>query len=428
MKLRPWRWWHWLGVSVLVLVLAAFTALFSLHAWAAKQLETIESRLRAEGRPTRYQEIMATAPSRDPIQHAAWVAIEGRWQKAATGIEQHAATTWLAAGAPAPAPATVAAWLAANVTLMDETTATLEHGGLGLGSWPDPALFAPGLHPSFGTLPPTWTPNIAAVRAYAIALAARACAGNDDGRLADLDAFVASFSSNCLIDIITVRSVASIRDQARLLLLLRHAGDPGMAAWIASPPVVLAGGRVAMRGERLLGSGIFADSASAPGLFSRNGGFYWWIIGTADAAAMVTAMACIESRLNGVSTLAPPIPSWAIITRIAMPNIGESCQVLIEAEAQERAARVAAELLCDWRAGHAPPTDQTDLPESCRARLMPSAGTATLRYVRTAEGFVIDIDPAAGLPPGMGRAAKPLTSSAVLTLGAGVAVGGPPVP
>jgi hypothetical protein len=426
---RSWRWWHWLAASLAILALSLVTAAACLRSWSTARLGAVEARLRAEGRPTRYAEVLPLAPVRDAANHGAWLALESRWQALAGPALEPKLRQWLEAGAPAPTPPEVTAWLAAQAALIDDSAAALRRGGLALGAWPDQALFAGGRHPSLAETSAIHAGHVLVARTCALALAAAALDGGGEERLADLDRLVANLAPNCLLDAMMMRLVAGQRDQARLLALLRRPADAAARAWVASPPVVLTAGRVGMRGERLLFSAVFADTTLNEGPFSSRGGIYSWTLGPADAAVMVATVAGIESRLAGTAWTPAPIPRWAYISGIAIPNLDESSQTLIEGEAQERAARIAAELIIAWRGGAGPPADQAALPEALRARLAPTdPGSTTLRYLRNGEGFIVEVDPAAPRPPAMSRAPRPLGGKRPLVLGAGVAVDGPPAP
>ena len=423
MKTRAWRWWHWLTAGIVVLLLVFMTVLVGLRSWSIARLEAVEAGLRTAHRPTRYVEHFAMAPTRDPIQFQAWLALETRWQ--ATAASSMPVALWLQKGALSPTPPDVGAWLTTHAFLIDETATLLRHSGQLFGTWPDPSSFtATDIYGSIAMN--AAAPKIDALRPYAFALAATASDLQDDRRLEDIDLLIARFAPNTQFDGMVLRMLVSIRDRTQLFRLLQRPPGSVTAAWTASSPVMLTMGRQALLGERLLGSATSAENALAATAFGSD--WYTWTIGAADAAVLVTTLADLETRVSGLAAPITPMPSWAIISRISAPNLYETTHMYVEADAEERAARIAAELIQSWRAGTPPAIDLAALPESCRTRLIASPGAATLRYTRNSEGFVIDIDPAAVQPPGMCRVPKILVPRGPLTVGAGVAVQGAPTP
>ncbi|MFM2090010.1 MAG: hypothetical protein RLZZ127_499 [Planctomycetota bacterium] len=211
---------------------------------------------------------------------------------------------------------------------------------------------------------PNLVTNLLATRAYAQHLAARARLDGDPAALTDLRALVRSMAaSDFLIDGMILIAIQDISDRTHLALVREQRLPPAeLDAWLldgVDPVPVL---DRSLTAERCAFGGLMFEIAIADpeafralsdvyvGPFSR---LYWWAVGEGDAAHLTRTLHASQVALR-TGTGAPavlPATGWDRWTRtissIALPNIQESLNSALLAEAKGRMVRAAALLVRD---------------------------------------------------------------------------------
>jgi hypothetical protein len=420
------RWWH-LALAAVVLSLAA--AVVTACVWRAAnraRYQQAVDRLHAAGLPASVDDFVALAPAVDHGVQDAWDA----WQKSlasggafarpelAADVARHQAAwdAWVTGGGPPPAA--VAALLATHAPRFAAALPLLRRDGLvatGFG-W-----MAEDLPPGRRRLPFTTSMRIAnlfACRELALWLRLAAALADDPAeRLADLGALHAALQRPAsLIDGHVALMVGEQRDRAHLeLALIGRLPEAARAAWLAEGSRCLRELGDAFSGESvMLGMGaaaMFDAEGGGPGGFWQHapvfgGSLNLWVTGYRDCAIMVECETHIAQRLRGER--ADAWTPWEQVTRaglgplgrMVMPNLWESAISGLQADALQRAARLAVRVTGLARAGTLP-ADQAALLAALGddTLLAPSGDHLHLRYEVPAPGrFRLVIDPASPLP------------------------------
>lgn len=434
------RWWHWLLVSVVFVVLMLWAVLWTLRMSGRADYQRVVADLRTKGKVATIDEFIAQVPSVDVGVQDAW----HRWSS--PGIEYPESSRRMFdenawdryVMGDTPVPGTILTELEDTRALMEPARHLLRQDALLVGAL---GWIAQDLPPGKRSLPHTANvriPSLLSTRALANWLHHAACTEADPRpALDDLDRLHRALSRpGCLMDAMIWIVVANIRNEAYVhLALLGRLPEANRQAWMQESCHLVEGVARGFDGERALWNGSWANMAEEMSFISSFStgrvmidemsfaagpsdpwaewlSFRWlysgpWMWATAHHDAAITAEleSHVSARLRNETTV--PLPDWKITVSqywgygaIGIPNLMECGITALEADAKHRIQRLAVMLLTEAPT-HGLPADLAALGQRVDLLkwLEPAGDHLHLTYERLDEHrFRLVINPASPVP------------------------------
>ncbi|MBA3698776.1 MAG: hypothetical protein H0W78_07970 [Planctomycetes bacterium] len=436
------RWWHWLLLVVVFVLLLIFTVLLTLRTAGRADYQRVLTDLRAKGKVATLDEFIAQAPQVDVEIQEAW----HRWsspgidypESSRRNFNQELEAWNRYVMGEAPAPEAVLKEIEDTRALMEPARRLLQHDTLLVSAL---GWIAQDLPPGKRSLPHAASariPSLLSTRALAYWLHHAACTESDPRpALDDLDRFHRALSRpGCLLDAMIWIAIANIRNETYVhLALLGRLPETNRQAWMNEPSKLIAGIADGFDGERTWFNDSWANMGEEMSFFSSfttgrvmiddisfgagptdpwmewlsfrwlYSGPWMWATTHHDSAVTAELEAHISARLRGETTL--PIPDWTVTQprywgygAIGVPNLMESAITALEADAKHRICRLAVMLLIQAPT-HGLPADLTALMQRVDKAtwLEPPGDHLHLTYERLDEHrFRVVINPTSPVP------------------------------
>lgn len=431
------RWWHWLLLVVVFVLLLIFTVLLTLRTAGRADYQRVLTDLRAQSKAATIDEFIAQAPIVDISLQEAW----HRWSSSAPDYPDLGGRTFK----PDEWIRYVAGEAPASPVIVQEIEDRRAQMQIARDLLRDPRLLVSTYGSLAQDLPPgkrrlhhtaaVRMPNLLTTRSLANWLHHAACTETDPRpALDDFDRFHRALSRPAtLIDAMIWVAISAIRNDAYLhLALLGRLPEANRAAWLAEECRLVAGVADGLDSERML----FTDSWAQMGEDTSFFGSFWALqIGTGfsttptdewkewlsfrwlysgpwawatihhDSAVTAELVAHISARLRGER--ADPVPDWTVTQprywgygAIGVSNLMESAIVALEADAKHRMFRLAVTIISDVPTDGLPP-DQIALDQRLGdgAWLTPTGDHLHLSYERLGDHrFRLVVSPSSPIP------------------------------
>lgn len=441
MRLR-WnpRWWHWLLLGVVFIVLILWAVLFTLRSAGRTDYQRVATDLRTKGKTVTIDEFIAQAPTVDTGLQEAW----HRWSSTAPDYPELSGSTFkrdewiLYVLGEGPVSATVLQEIEDRRIRMQVARDLLQDPRLLVSAF---GWLAQDLPPGKRSLPHTAAirlPNLLSTRSLATWLHHAACTEADPKpALDDLDRFHRALSRPAsLIDAMIWTAIAAISNDTYLhLALLGRLPVTNRDAWLAEDCHLITGVADGFEAERILFTHGWIQMGEDTSFF----GSFWalrishldigfsvapadewkewlsfrwlysgpWAWATIHHDGAVTAeySAHISARLRGETMT--PVPDWTVIQpryrgygAMGIPNLLEGGITALEADARHRMYRIAVTLIADAHVRDLP-ADASALAQRLSGRdwLSPAGDRLHLTYEQLGpDRFRLLVSPTSPVP------------------------------